>query len=375
MANQMFFVSFLVTLALAIHGIHAVEYEVTNNAGNTPGGVRFNNEIGSDYSKQTLISATDFIWSLFKQSTDADRKNVPKVSLFIDDMDGVAYASNNEIHVSARYINGFSGDVKTEITGVLYHESTHIWQWNGNGQNTPGGLIEGIADYVRLKAGYAPSHWVQPGQGNSWDQGYDVTARFLDYCNIMVHHKFLLLSFVITLAAIQGIHAVSYVVTNTAANTTGGSRFNNEIGSTYSKQTLKNATNFTWKIFQQKTTADRKNVAKVSLFIEDIDGAAYAVNNEIHVSARYIASYSGDVKREITGVLFHEMTHIWQWSGNGQSPPGGLIEGIADFVRLKSGYVPSHWVQPGKGDRWDQGYDVNANTAAPNVPKMYNPNK
>ena len=111
---------------------------------------------------------------------------MPKVSLFIDDIDNdklAAYASNNEIHASARYINGFSGDVKTEITGVLYHESTHIWQWNGNGQNTPGGLIEGIADYVRLKAGYAPSHWVQPGQGNSWDQGYDVTARFLDYCN------------------------------------------------------------------------------------------------------------------------------------------------------------------------------------------------
>ena len=69
----------------------------------------------------------------------------------------------------------------------------------------------------------------------------------------MVHHKYLLLSFVISLAAIQGIHAVDYVVTNTASNTTGGSRFNNEIGSTYSKQTLKYATNFTWKIFQQKT--------------------------------------------------------------------------------------------------------------------------
>ena len=60
------------------------------------------------------------------------------VSLFIDDMDGVAYASNDEIHVSARYINGYSGNVKTEITGVLYHESTHIWQWNGNGQCPPG---------------------------------------------------------------------------------------------------------------------------------------------------------------------------------------------------------------------------------------------
>ena len=76
----------------------------------------------------------------------------------------------------------YSGNVKTEITGVLYHEMTHIWQWNGNGRAS-GGLIEGIADFVRLKAGYAPSHWVAPGRGNSWDQGYDVTARFLDYCN------------------------------------------------------------------------------------------------------------------------------------------------------------------------------------------------
>ena len=179
----MIFISFLVTVVVAMHGIHAVEYVVTNNARNTPGGVRFNNEIVSKYSKQTLISATDFIWRLFQQKSNADRKNVAKVSLFIDDMDGVAYASNNEIHVSARYINGYSGNVKTEITGVLYHESTHIWQWNGNGQSTPGGLIEGIADYVRLKAGYAPSHWVKPGQGDRWDQGYDVTALFLDYCN------------------------------------------------------------------------------------------------------------------------------------------------------------------------------------------------
>ncbi|KAM3695275.1 hypothetical protein ACB098_07G118600 [Castanea mollissima] len=183
MAHHMFFLSFLVTLVIAVQGIYAVEYVVTNTAGNTPGGVRFNNEIGSEYSKQRLISATNFIWSLFQQNNAADRKNVPKVSLFIDDRDGVAFASNNEIHVSARYINGYSGNVKTEITGVLYHESTHIWQWNGNGQSTPGGLIEGIADYVRLKAGYAPSHWVKPGQGDRWDQGYDVTARFLDYCN------------------------------------------------------------------------------------------------------------------------------------------------------------------------------------------------
>lgn len=107
-----------------------------------------------------------------------------QVNLYIDDKDGmpVAYTSNDEIHVSARYLAGYGGDLKGEYTGVVYHEMTHVWQWNGNGQ-APGGLIEGIADFVRLKAGYIPSHWVKPGQGTKWDQGYDVTARFLDYCN------------------------------------------------------------------------------------------------------------------------------------------------------------------------------------------------
>ena len=79
-------------------------------------------------------------------------------------------------------IGRYSGDLKMAFSGILYDEMTHIWQWNGNGQ-APGRLIEGIANFVRLKANYAPSHWVQPGQGDRWDQGYDVTARFLDYGN------------------------------------------------------------------------------------------------------------------------------------------------------------------------------------------------
>ncbi|KAG5526386.1 hypothetical protein RHGRI_032614 [Rhododendron griersonianum] len=129
----------------------AVQYTVTNNVATTPGGAKFTNQIGIAYSKQTMSSATDFIWKTFQQTSNADRKNVPKVSLSIDSIDGVAYTANNVIH------------------------------WNGNRQ-TPRGLIEGIADFVRLKAGYAPGHWVKPGKGDRWDQGYDVTAHFLDYC-------------------------------------------------------------------------------------------------------------------------------------------------------------------------------------------------
>ncbi|KAL0365348.1 UNVERIFIED_CONTAM: Basic secretory protease [Sesamum angustifolium] len=182
MANSVFLMLSALAILSAMEGSSAVEFSVTNTAANTPGGARFNTDIGAQYTHETMNAATTFIWGIFQQTNPSDRKSVDTVSLFIDDMDGVAYASNNEIHVSARYIQGYTGDVKTEFTGVIYHEMTHIWQWNGNGQ-APGGLIEGIADFVRLKAGYAPSHWVRAGQGDRWDQGYDVTARFLDYCD------------------------------------------------------------------------------------------------------------------------------------------------------------------------------------------------
>ncbi|KAL1557930.1 hypothetical protein AAHA92_08460 [Salvia divinorum] len=181
MANFVLILSCLAFLS-AMQGNEAVQYTVTNNAATTPGGARFVRDIRVQYTLQAMDSSTTFIWRTFQQNSAADRKNIQKVSLFIDNMDGVAYAIGNEIHVSARYIQAYGPSVKYEFTGVLYHEMTHVWQWNGNGQ-APGGLTEGIADYVRLKAGFAASHWVKPGQGDRWDQGYDVTARFLDYCN------------------------------------------------------------------------------------------------------------------------------------------------------------------------------------------------
>ncbi|XP_042465737.1 uncharacterized protein LOC122048209 [Zingiber officinale] len=171
----------LLLASLLFSAASAVDYTATNNAGGTPGGARFDSEIGLDYGKQVLADASSFCWSIFQQPTEADRRSVQRIALIVESMDGVAYNSNDEIHLSADYVAGYSGDVRTEITGVLYHEVTHSWQWNGRGAAN-GGLIEGIADFVRLKAGYAPGHWVGPGGGDRWDQGYDVTARFLDYC-------------------------------------------------------------------------------------------------------------------------------------------------------------------------------------------------
>ncbi|KAF5198738.1 Plant basic secretory protein (BSP) family protein [Thalictrum thalictroides] len=186
MAHYAYLLMLLLSSLLILSGLqgtHAVQYKVINNVGSTPGGIRFTNEIGIEYSESTLAAASEFIWQTFGQTSLADRMDVQLVSMIVDDINGKAYTDNNRIHVSARYIASYSGDdVKTEITGVLYHEVTHIWQWTGMKQ-APKQLIEGIADYIQLKAGYAESDWVKPGEGKKWDDGYDVTARFLDYCN------------------------------------------------------------------------------------------------------------------------------------------------------------------------------------------------
>ncbi|GER28997.1 plant basic secretory family protein [Striga asiatica] len=177
MANLLLIFSSLAIL-LATRGILAVDYTFTN----TTVLPKFDKEIGKNYTLQIMNESTAFIWKTFHQTSPADRKSVENVSLFIDVMKGVAYTIDNQIHFGAGYIQNYSGDVRREFKGILYHEMTHVWQYDGKG-HAPSGLIEGIADFVRLKANLAPKHWVKPGEGQKWDQGYDVTAHFLDYCN------------------------------------------------------------------------------------------------------------------------------------------------------------------------------------------------
>lgn len=55
----------------------------------------------------------------------------------------------------------------------------HCFQWNAEG-SAPGGLIEGIADWVRLNAGLAAGHWKREARGE-WDAGYQHTGFFLQW--------------------------------------------------------------------------------------------------------------------------------------------------------------------------------------------------
>ncbi|OOG00828.1 hypothetical protein ASPCADRAFT_511706 [Aspergillus carbonarius ITEM 5010] len=116
----------------------------------------------------------------------------------------------------------------------------------------------------------------------------------------------------------------------------------------------------------------------VTVLLRDIDGVAYTTgteldndHKEIHLSLSYIRTCTRypDPVAEITGVLTHELVHCYQHTAPPQAqdiprPPGGLIEGIADFVRLKAGLEPPHWKRPTsakeRSAKWDQGYQHTA---------------
>jgi hypothetical protein len=109
------------------------------------------------------------------------------VTLVIREMDGVAYTTgldldqdHKEIHFNTSYLEMIpESRQKEEIMGVLVHEMVHCWQHSGFG-SAPGGLIEGVADWVRLKAGYAPPHWKRHIDCE-WDAGYERTGYFLEW--------------------------------------------------------------------------------------------------------------------------------------------------------------------------------------------------
>lgn len=103
-------------------------------------------------------------------------------------MDGVAFTTgkeiddaHKEIHLSTRFLEQIDEARRAhEIQGVLVHEMVHCWQWAARG-TAPVGLTEGIADWVRLRAGFAPPHWRRAWKGCGWDAGYERTGYFLDW--------------------------------------------------------------------------------------------------------------------------------------------------------------------------------------------------
>nr|POE61063.1 hypothetical protein CFP56_64772 [Quercus suber] len=119
-------------------------------------------------------------------TADSIRPGTRSVTFVVREFPGVAYTTgieldddHKEIHVNAQYVASRTGNVRDEVLGVICHELVHCFQWNSRG-TAPGGLIEGIADWVRLRAGLGAAHWKQEADG-AWDQGYQHTGFFLEW--------------------------------------------------------------------------------------------------------------------------------------------------------------------------------------------------
>ncbi|GFY89551.1 hypothetical protein Acr_06g0014910 [Actinidia rufa] len=115
---------------------------------------------------ETLQLASEIIWQTFHQP-EGDHKNVEEILVIVESFPGVAHAGSNKIHISAKYVANVNSDGRIEMMGVLYHETTHVGQWSGEALS---GLMEGVVDYVRRKAWWALTRWLDRGVGERWDQ-------------------------------------------------------------------------------------------------------------------------------------------------------------------------------------------------------------
>lgn len=112
-------------------------------------------------------------------------KSVTQLSLIVEDYDGVASTQGTTLRLSTRYLKGQADrgvDLRQEITGILHFGTSLVFQNSGSDADTatPTWLIVGIADYVRLEAGYIDRS--ERARGGSYDgSGSRTTAFFLDH--------------------------------------------------------------------------------------------------------------------------------------------------------------------------------------------------
>jgi hypothetical protein len=114
---------------------------------------------------------------LYRDPEEPHRSRPSTIRLRIYDFDGVANAGGGNINFSSRHIRNYSNpdDALFEYLGVLIHEATHIYQFNDGG----GGLVEGMADFVRIRAGHHRMSRRRPG--GSWTDAYTTSGFFFSW--------------------------------------------------------------------------------------------------------------------------------------------------------------------------------------------------
>ncbi|KAL2158955.1 hypothetical protein VTH06DRAFT_2985 [Thermothelomyces fergusii] len=152
---------------------------------NHPGAAKF---LGAVNAATVLSTAVNNVLRLlYKSPSDRDTTVPPTRSVTLILRTWAEWhtqqGDHKEVHFSLAYIDsvaGPAGRLADEIAGVLTHELVHCYQWDGRG-TCPGGLIEGVADWVRLSCGLSPPHWKKETTGADRICMHIHTAYFLQY--------------------------------------------------------------------------------------------------------------------------------------------------------------------------------------------------
>jgi hypothetical protein len=80
----------------------------------------------------------------------------------------------------------------------------------------------------------------------------------------------------------------------------------------------------------------------------------------VRFGANYVANYTGDVVREVKGILYHEMTHIYQNDDKPEGLGAGGWPGLANYYESHADAVRTHMGftscgAPNKTGTWDRG--------------------
>ena len=117
------------------------------------------------------------VCTILYRDPDEVKRNPASIRLHIHDFDGVANAGGGTINFSTRHIANYDEpeDALFEFLGVLIHETTHLYQHDDGG----GALVEGMADFVRIRAGHHRMN--RRNVGGAWTDAYTTSGFFFSW--------------------------------------------------------------------------------------------------------------------------------------------------------------------------------------------------
>jgi hypothetical protein len=356
-------------IAVGTKPVQAKDFDYTLDISQTPD--------LKDWAQNQLRPAIDQWYPILRDCLASDGFTAPrKFSVTIKPMDGVAGTTDTDVEVSADWIRSqLKRPQWNEAIGSIIHELVHVVQQYKT-SDTPGYLVEGIADYLRWFHFEPIEHrpTLRTPSRASYSQGYKTTAGFLEYVARNHDHEFVIK---LNAALRQGRYSSAIwndctgmsvnqlwkeYVQSLAASATAASPDTSEAAD--SSFHIRSVDHYCEISINTSEAPDLKEWAETKLApllaewypkltsmlpsegynaptnfgvnIRPGNGVSATGRGRITANSTWL---KGELGGEALGALLHEEVHIvQQYRGRRDNPdykrpPGWLVEGIPDYIR------------------------------------------